>query len=49
MLLADLPPDLPLLLLATADVAGQELDLEAKALFGGVQVCQGREGGVVCG
>lgn len=52
MLLADLPPDLPLLLFATADVPGQELDPEARALFGGAQVrapvawCWGFEGRV---
>jgi SpoVK/Ycf46/Vps4 family AAA+-type ATPase len=34
-LLADLPPDLPLLLLASADVDPSELDSEARALFGG--------------
>ena len=34
-LLADLPSDLPLLLLATADVAAEELDSGALALFGG--------------
>jgi SpoVK/Ycf46/Vps4 family AAA+-type ATPase len=33
-LLADLPPDLPLLLLATADAPARELDPEALALFG---------------
>jgi SpoVK/Ycf46/Vps4 family AAA+-type ATPase len=34
-LLVDLPPDLPLLLLASADVEPSELDSEARALFGG--------------
>jgi SpoVK/Ycf46/Vps4 family AAA+-type ATPase len=34
-LLADLPPDLPLLLLASADVEPSDLDPEARALFGG--------------
>lgn len=34
MLLSDLPPDLPLLLLATADVALAELDSDALKLFG---------------
>lgn len=34
-LLVDLPPDLPLLLLASADVEPSELDNEARALFGG--------------
>lgn len=33
-LLADLPSDLPLLLLATADVPASQLDPEALALFG---------------
>ena len=33
-LLADLPPDLPLLLLATADCPMDELDAEALKLFG---------------
>lgn len=33
MLLDDLPPDLPLLLIATADVPADELDLEAARLF----------------
>ncbi|GAB4822033.1 hypothetical protein N2152v2_009079 [Parachlorella kessleri] len=37
VLLADLPPDLPLLLLATADVPAEELDPEARTLFGGPQ------------
>ena len=41
MLLADLPPDLPLLLLATADVPAEELDSEARTLFGGPQVRAG--------
>jgi hypothetical protein len=35
MLLADLPPELPLLLLAVADVTASELDDEAAALFCG--------------
>lgn len=35
MLLADLPPDLPLLLFATADAPLADLDPEALALFGG--------------
>lgn len=34
-ILSDLPPDLPLLLLATANVPSGELDPEAAALFGG--------------
>ena len=34
MLLSDLPPDLPLLLLATADVPLAELDSDALKLFG---------------
>ena len=34
MLLADLPPDLPLLLLATADSPVEELDTDALKLFG---------------
>lgn len=34
MLLADLPPDLPLLLLATADCPMDELDADALKLFG---------------
>lgn len=34
MLLSDLPPDLPLLLLATADVPLADLDSEALKLFG---------------
>lgn len=38
MLLADLPPDLPLLLFATADARAEELDPEARALFGTQQV-----------
>ena len=32
MLLADLPPDLPLLLLATADAPAAEVDAEARRL-----------------
>ena len=43
MLLADLPPDLPLLLLATADVPAEELDADALKLFGN----KGRFGNVV--
>jgi len=34
MLLSDLPPELPLLLLATADVPLTELDADALKLFG---------------
>lgn len=34
-LLADLPPDLPLCLLASADVTPGDLDPEARAIFGG--------------
>ena len=34
MLLSDLPPDLPLLLLATAEVPLAELDSDALKLFG---------------
>lgn len=34
MLLADLPPDLPLLLFATADAPASELPADALALFG---------------
>jgi len=45
VLLADLPPDLPLLLLATADVPAGELDPEARTLFGGPQVRAGRTHG----
>lgn len=33
MLLADLPPDLPLLLLATADAPAVDLDAEARLLM----------------
>jgi hypothetical protein len=40
MLLAELPPELPLLLLATADVPPGELEPEARRLFAGHSVLQ---------